>query len=103
MIAEVLREEQAFLLAVPAMFDGFVEHSKLVSSTCLLTFERNRYSVPASFANRVVSLHASADRLVVVVVALASSFGRFASVKKLRMTASSNTLFNAALCVSIVL
>ena len=65
-IAEVWREEQACLLAVPAMFDGFVEHSKRVSSTCLLTFERNRYSVPASFANRVVSLHVYADRLVVV-------------------------------------
>ncbi len=48
------------------MFDGFVEHSKRVSSTCLLTFERNRYSVPASFANRMVSLRVYADRLVIV-------------------------------------
>ena len=48
------------------MFDGFVEHSKRVSSTCLVTFERNRYSVPASFANRVVSLRVYADKLVIV-------------------------------------
>ncbi len=33
-------------------FDGFVEHTKRVSPTCLVHFESNRYSVPASFANR---------------------------------------------------
>ena len=65
-IAEVWQEEQPQLMAMPAPFDGFVEHSKRVSSTCLLLFERNRYSVPASFANRVVSLRVYADRLVVV-------------------------------------
>lgn len=48
------------------MFDGFVEHSKRVSSTCLVTFERSRYSVPSSFANRVVSLRVYADKLVIV-------------------------------------
>ena len=46
-------------------FDGFVEHSKRVSPTCLISFERNRYSVPASFANRPVSLRVYPDRLVV--------------------------------------
>lgn len=33
--------------------------------TCLISFERNRYSVPASFANRPVSLRVYPDRLVV--------------------------------------
>ena len=37
-----------------------------MSPTCLITFERNRYSVPASFANRRISLHVYPDRLVVV-------------------------------------
>ncbi len=46
-------------------FDGFVEHTKRVSSTCLIHLERNRYSVPASFANRPVSLRVYPDRLVV--------------------------------------
>ena len=32
------------------------ELSKMVSATCLISFERNRYSIPASFANRPVSL-----------------------------------------------
>ena len=46
-------------------FDGFVEHAKRVSPTCLVHFESNRYSVPASFANRPVSLRVYPDRLVV--------------------------------------
>ena len=33
---------------------------------CLITFERNRYSVPASFANRRVSLHVYPEQLVLV-------------------------------------
>ncbi|WVX50769.1 hypothetical protein ROLI_038690 [Roseobacter fucihabitans] len=32
----------------------------------LITFERNRYSVPASFANRPVSLRVYPERLVIV-------------------------------------
>lgn len=47
-------------------FDGFVEQTKRVSPTCLVTFERNRYSVPASYANRPISLRVYADRLVFV-------------------------------------
>lgn len=57
------------LMALPPAFDGFIEHSKRVSPTCLITFERNRYSVPASFANRRVSLHVYPDRLVVMLKA----------------------------------
>jgi len=66
MIAEMWEEEREHLMPVPVPFDGFVEHAKRVSSTCLITFEHNRYSVPASFANRVVSLRVYADRLVMV-------------------------------------
>lgn len=65
-VTEVWQEERAALMALPVAFDGFVEHTKRVSSTCLITFENNRYSVPASFANRAVSLRVYADRLVVV-------------------------------------
>jgi hypothetical protein len=52
-------------MPTPPAFDGFVEQSKRVSPTCLISFERNRYSVPASFANRPVSLRVYPDRLVV--------------------------------------
>jgi hypothetical protein len=46
-------------------FDRFVGHTKRVSPTCLVHFERNRYSVTATFANRTVSLRVYADRIVV--------------------------------------
>ena len=68
-VADVWAEEQAVLMQLPPAFDGFVEHSKRVSPTCLISFERNRYSVPASFANRPVSLRVYPDRLVVVLEA----------------------------------
>ena len=52
-------------MPVPPAFDGFVEHIKRVSSTCLITFERNRYSVPAQWANRRIQLHVYAQELVI--------------------------------------
>ncbi|MGV2114654.1 IS21 family transposase [Agrobacterium salinitolerans] len=64
-IADVWADERAVLMALPTAFDGFVEQCKRVSPTCLITFERNRYSVPASFANRPVSLRIYPERLVV--------------------------------------
>jgi hypothetical protein len=53
-------------MPMPRPFDGFVEYSKRVSPTCLVHLERNRYSVPASFANRPVSLRVYPERIVVV-------------------------------------
>ena len=64
-IADVWATERAALMPLPVAFDGFIELSKRVSPTCLISFERNRYSVPASFANRPVSLRVYPDRLVV--------------------------------------
>jgi transposase len=64
-VADVWADEQAALMPLPVAFDGFVEQSKRVSPTCLISFERNRYSVPASFANRPVSLRVYPDRIVV--------------------------------------
>jgi hypothetical protein len=64
-IADVWTQERSVLMPRPRAFDGFVEHTKRVSPTCLVHFERNRYSVPASYANRPVSLRVYADRLVV--------------------------------------
>ncbi len=64
-ISEVWALEKMALMPTPPAFDGFVEQSKRVSPTCLISFERNRYSVPVSFANRPVSLRIYPDRLVV--------------------------------------
>ena len=65
-MADLWQEELTHLMPMPIAFDGFVEHAKRVSSTCLITFERNRYSVPSTYANRVVSLRVYADHLIVV-------------------------------------
>jgi hypothetical protein len=64
-IADVHAGEVANLMPLGRPFDGFVEHTKRVSPTCLVHFERNRYSVPASFANRPVSLRIYPDRIVI--------------------------------------
>lgn len=64
-IADVWAEERTALMPAPPAFDGFVEQSKRVSPTCLIHFERNRYSVPASFANRPVSLRIYPERIVI--------------------------------------
>ncbi|BBB14374.1 transposase (plasmid) [Sphingopyxis sp. FD7] len=64
-IAEVHAGEVASLMPLGRPFDGFVEHTKRVSPTCLVNFERNRYSVPASFANQRVSLRIYPDRIVI--------------------------------------
>jgi hypothetical protein len=66
MIADAWAQEVESLMPVGRPFDGFVEYTKRVSSTCLIHLERNRYSVPASFANRPVSLRVYPDKLVVV-------------------------------------
>ncbi len=58
--------EVASLMALGRPFDGFVEQTKRVTPTCLVHFERNRYSVPASFANRPVSLRIYPERILVV-------------------------------------
>lgn len=54
------------ILPIAPPFDGFIEHAKRVSPSCLVVFERNRYSVPAAFANQVISLRVYADCLVMV-------------------------------------
>ena len=65
-VADVHAQERASLMPLGRAFDGFVEHTKRVSPTCLVHVEANRYSVPASFANRPVSLRVYPDRRVVV-------------------------------------
>lgn len=57
-------DEHNELMPVGNPFDAFVELTKRVSSTCLVNHERNRYSVPASYANRAISLRIYANKLV---------------------------------------
>jgi len=64
-VAEAWREEAQHLMQLPRPFDGFVEYAKRVSPTCLIHLERNRYSVPASFANCPVSVRVYPERIVI--------------------------------------
>ncbi len=42
-VAELWEEEQSHLMPLPGEFDGFVEHAKRDTSTCLIIFERNHF------------------------------------------------------------
>lgn len=63
---ELFEEERAVLTTVSVPFDGYVEHERRVSSTALVNFDRNHYSVDASYAGRPVTLRAYAERVVIV-------------------------------------
>ena len=65
-IQEAWEHEQAELMPVPASFDGYVELPVRVSSTCLVTVARNRYSVPCALAGHRVSVRLYPERVVIV-------------------------------------
>ena len=47
-------------------FDGYSEKILRVSTTCLISYDRNRYSVPARFASQLLTLRAYADQLILI-------------------------------------
>jgi hypothetical protein len=65
-IAELWAEERAVLQPMPVPFDGFHERVCRVSSTALISFERNRYSVDCRYAGHTVGLRAYANKIVIV-------------------------------------
>ena len=65
-IADCFLQEGPSLRAISSPFDGYIEEMMRVSSTCLVRVDRNRYSVPADFAGKVVSLRLYADRVRIV-------------------------------------
>lgn len=80
-IAEAMAQEQPQLRPVSMPFDGYVEQPLRVSSTCLVAVDRNRYSVPAQWAGKVVSVRVGAGSVRVVadgqeIACHARSFGR---------------------------
>ena len=66
-VAELLQEELPKLMPCPRPFDGYVEHPARVSSTGLIHLERNRYSVPAEQAHRIVSVRVYPASIDIVV------------------------------------
>lgn len=65
-LADALEQEQLYLMPMPTPFDGYVEVLARVSSTCLVTLQRNRYSVPCHLANQMVAIHLYAERIEIV-------------------------------------
>lgn len=65
-IAEALSHEIPHLMPVPAPFDGYIELPARVSSTCLVSAARNRYSVPCAYAGHRVSVRLYPERIVIV-------------------------------------
>lgn len=51
---------------MPTFFDGYVEKSVRVSSTCLVSVQRNRYSVPCKLVGRWISSRLYPNRIGVV-------------------------------------
>jgi hypothetical protein len=64
-IADMLIQERTYLMPMPTPFDGYIEVLALVSSTCLVTVQRNRYSVPCHLANQRVAVHLYPDKIVI--------------------------------------
>ena len=65
-VAEMLEHEQAHLMPMPEPFDGYVEKAARVSSTCLVSVSRNRYSVPCEWVGQIVSTRLYPSRVAVV-------------------------------------
>ena len=65
-VAEMLAHEQSHLMPMPAVFDGYVEKPARVSSTCLVSVAKNRYSVPCEWAGQMVSTRLYPGRVAVI-------------------------------------
>lgn len=62
-ILEMLEQERSEMMPMPVAFDGYVEKPARVSSTCLVSVARNRYSVPCEWANQRVSTRLYPNRV----------------------------------------
>jgi hypothetical protein len=65
-VAEVLELEREQLMPMTPPFDGYVEEASRVSTTCLVSVAKNRYSVPCELAGQMVSTRLYPTRVVVV-------------------------------------
>ena len=65
-ILEVFEAERASLVPLQGPFRGFHEVTAAVSKTCLVSFDRNRYSVAATAVGRPVQVQAYATKIVVL-------------------------------------
>jgi transposase len=66
-VAEMLEQEQALMMPMLTPFDGYVEKTSRVSSTCLINVQRNHYSVPCEWVGQWVSTRIYPNRICIVV------------------------------------
>lgn len=59
------QEERGSLRPMVPLFDGYAQRCCKVSSTCLVTFDRNRYSVDCRYAHHPVNLRAYARKIII--------------------------------------
>jgi transposase len=62
-VAEMLEHEQPSLMPMVTPFDGYVETLGKVSSTCLVSLDRNRYSAPCELVGQLVSVRIHPERI----------------------------------------
>jgi hypothetical protein len=65
-VADMLEQERTHMMPMPTSFDGYVEKAARVSSTCLVSVQRNRYSVPCELAGQWVSTRLYPNRVSIV-------------------------------------
>ena len=65
-VFEMLEQERLEMMPMPTPFDGYVESQAKVTSTCLVSVQRNRYSVPCELAGQRVSTRLYPTRISVV-------------------------------------
>ena len=65
-VSECFEEERSQLMAVSSAFDGYKELPARVTSTSLVAYDSNRYSVDARAVGKTVMMRAYADRIVIV-------------------------------------
>jgi len=54
------------MISLPPPFDGYGERPARVTSSSLVTYDRNRYSVDCSQTGRIVQIRVYADRIMIV-------------------------------------
>ena len=62
---EMFEAERPHLVRYVGPFDGFHSRTASVSKTCLVQFDRNKYSVMSQAVGRPIDIHAYAERIVV--------------------------------------
>ena len=62
-VLEMLEQERLELMPMPSAFDGYVEKPARVSSTCLVSVARNRYTAPCELANHRASTRPYPERV----------------------------------------